>query len=216
MSYSPEQIEEATNNCKILRGRGGAINAEAVANNPKCKKPKPIGGNCQSTNPTWRTPKTSSSFPMCTDIKYTCPDGYTLEGSCCVPVEEVAPIGTPPIGTATMNDIDDHCNYYAADAAGDNDELKNLIEAALSDLISSRSKKEYADYNKLVGVVKSIVAEYLDSFIVIGYDFDGNVVELQSASNSQQKDALRTLALKYFCFKTGYTIPGVYENEGDL
>jgi hypothetical protein len=112
-----------------------------------------------------------------------------------------------------MNDIDDHGNDYAA---GDNDELKNLIEAALSDAISSSSKKEYADYNELVGVVKSIVAEYLDSFIVIGYDFDGKVVELQSASNSQQKDALRTLCLKYLCFKTGYAIPGVYENEGDL
>lgn len=107
-----------------------------------------------------------------------------------------------------MADINDHSD--------DNDELKNLIEAAMAAALSGSSKKEYADYNELVGVVKSIVAEYLDSFIVIGYDFDGKVVEFQSASNSQQKDALRTLLLKYLCFKTGYGIPGVYDNEGDL
>ena len=98
MSYSQEQVQEATKNCKILRGRGGAINAEAVINNPKCKKPKPIGGNCQSTNPTWRTPKTSKSHLR----NLICPDGYTLEGSCCVPepvleVEEVASGENEPV-----------------------------------------------------------------------------------------------------------------------
>ena len=102
MSYSQEQVQEATKNCKILRGRGGAINAEAVINNPKCKKPKLVGGNCQSTNPTWKTPKKSSSCPMCKDIIYTCSDGYTLEGSCCVPepvleVEEVASGENEPV-----------------------------------------------------------------------------------------------------------------------
>lgn len=41
MSYQPEQIQEATKNCKVLRGRGGwDVNAEAVANNPNCKKNK--------------------------------------------------------------------------------------------------------------------------------------------------------------------------------
>ena len=50
MSYQPEQIQEATKNCKVLRGRGGRdvygnkiwvdVNAEAVANNPNCKKNK--------------------------------------------------------------------------------------------------------------------------------------------------------------------------------
>ena len=50
MSYQPEQIQEATKNCKVLRVRGGRdvygnkiwvdVNAEAVANNPNCVKVK--------------------------------------------------------------------------------------------------------------------------------------------------------------------------------
>tara|TARA_R110000787_G_scaffold11722_10_gene38491 strand:+ start:925 stop:1218 length:294 start_codon:yes stop_codon:yes gene_type:complete len=39
MSYTKEQIDKATAECKPLGGRGGGIiNANALANNPNCNK----------------------------------------------------------------------------------------------------------------------------------------------------------------------------------
>ena len=82
------------------------------------------------------------------------------------------------------------------------DEIRELIEAALkSNLVN---QKEYKSRGQLIDAIKAIVFEYLDSFIVIGDDFDGKVIQLEEAPSSQQKDALDTLLVKYFCMRTGY------------
>ena len=82
------------------------------------------------------------------------------------------------------------------------DEIRELIEAALkSNLVN---QKEFKSRGQLIEAIKAIVFEYLDSFIVIGYDYDGKVVQLEGAPSSQQQDALDTLLVKYFCMRTGY------------
>ena len=54
------------------------------------------------------------------------------------------------------------------------------------------------------------MSEFLDSFVVIGYDFEGTAMSFQSSPSEQQKDALDTLILRYFYQRTGYstTEPG--------
>lgn len=84
-------------------------------------------------------------------------------------------------------------------------EIRELIESALKS--SLENQKTFKNRRELSESLKAKIAEYLDSFIVIGYDFDGNVVELEGSSSSQQRDALDTLIIKYFCLRTGYEPP---------
>jgi|TARA_R110000796_G_scaffold75401_1_gene169143 hypothetical protein len=82
------------------------------------------------------------------------------------------------------------------------DAIRELIEAALKSNLDNQ--KEFKSRGQLIEAIKAIVFEYLDSFIVIGYDFDGKVVQLEGSSSSQQRNALDTLLVKYFCMRTGY------------
>lgn len=86
----------------------------------------------------------------------------------------------------------------------ENDALRNLIEEALK--INIESKKEYKDHQELADTLSAVMAEFLDSFIVVGYDFDGQPISFQGTSKPQQEDALDTLFLKYFYQRTGYKI----------
>lgn len=82
------------------------------------------------------------------------------------------------------------------------DEIRELIEAALKSSIDNQ--KMFKGRKELMNAIRSIVFEYLDSFIVIGYDYDGRIVQLEGAKTPQQQDALDTLVVKYFCSRTGY------------
>lgn len=83
----------------------------------------------------------------------------------------------------------------------DQTEIHELIKAAL--ISSITNQKTYKKRNELIASLKAIISEYLDSFIVIGYDFEGRVIEFEGASSTQQKDALDTLLMRYFFYKTG-------------
>lgn len=80
--------------------------------------------------------------------------------------------------------------------------LRNLIEEALK--VSIKHNREYKNHEELAESLGPIISEFLDSFIVLGYDFEGNPLSFQVSPNSQQKDALDTLVLKYFYQRTGY------------
>tara|TARA_R100001463_G_scaffold73768_1_gene127636 strand:+ start:1274 stop:1609 length:336 start_codon:yes stop_codon:yes gene_type:complete len=108
-----------------------------------------------------------------------------------------------------MKEEDQYDEGYDKDQV--NTDLTKLIEEALSNSIINQ--KEYKTRQELSDVVKSLVAEYLDSFIILGYDFDGSIVDIQASTSSQQKDALSTLILKYLYLKTGQTIPGMYKDD---
>lgn len=85
----------------------------------------------------------------------------------------------------------------------DTDEsLRALIEEALK--IDIKTKREYKDHRELADSLGPIISEFLDSFIVLGYDFDGQPLSFQVSAKTQQKDALDTLVLKYFYQRTGY------------
>ena len=91
------------------------------------------------------------------------------------------------------------------------DPLRELLKEVLNSNIAN--KKQYETQTELMGSVRAVVSEFLDSFIIVGYDFEGNPVATEGSSNTQQRDALETLFLRYFCHRTGYKIPGV-SDEG--
>jgi hypothetical protein len=84
------------------------------------------------------------------------------------------------------------------------DALRNLIEEALK--VNIEDKKEYKDHQELADTLCAVMAEFLDSFIVVGYDFDGKPISFQGSTKPQQNDALDTLILKYFYQRTGYKV----------
>ena len=90
------------------------------------------------------------------------------------------------------------------DEENENDTLRDLIEEALK--INIKNKNEFKDHKELADTLGPVMAEFLDSFIVVGYDFDGEPISFQGSKNSQQKDALDTLFLKYFYQRTGYKV----------
>ena len=77
-----------------------------------------------------------------------------------------------------------------------NKDIDNLINSALNlhsdDLQSFKSEKQLREK------LKSIVAEYLDSFYIFGYDIDGKTILIKGAKSDMQKDALDTLAMRLF------------------
>ena len=92
------------------------------------------------------------------------------------------------------------------------DVLRDLIEEALK--INIKNTNEFNNHKELADTLGPVIAEFLDSFIVVGYDFDGEAISFQGSKNSQQKDALDTLFLKYFYKRTGYkVIDGTGSNE---
>lgn len=91
------------------------------------------------------------------------------------------------------------------------DPLNELLKEALK--INVKKRKQYKDQAALLESVRAVVSEFLDSFIIVGYDFDGKPVHVEGSNNSQQKDALETLFLKYFCYRTGYRIPGTSNED---
>ena len=96
----------------------------------------------------------------------------------------------------------------------DDDELKELIERALKQ--SLEVKKEFKSREALAKRLSSILSEYLDSYIVLGYDFNGDHVDIKAAATPQQAEALNSFLLRYFAsevqhIKGGGSSPG--ENE---
>jgi hypothetical protein len=81
------------------------------------------------------------------------------------------------------------------------DVIRELLEEALK--VKIEQKKEFNNHEELATSLGPIISEFLDSFIVIGYDFEGNPITFQGSAKPQQKDALDTLFLKYFQQRTG-------------
>lgn len=93
----------------------------------------------------------------------------------------------------------------------EDDPLRELLREALE--LNIGKQKHCKNQTELTETVQSIVSEFLDSFIIVGYDFEGNPVSIEGMSKPQQKDAMETLFLKYFCYRTGYVIPGVNDED---
>ncbi len=75
-----------------------------------------------------------------------------------------------------------------------NKDIDDLINSALN--LGSEDLQSFKSERELREKLKSIVAEYLDSFYIFGYDIDGNTKLVKGANNDMQMDALDTLAMR--------------------
>ena len=82
------------------------------------------------------------------------------------------------------------------DDFSEDDKLKELIREALSMRIESQKHKK--TQRDLDSALAGVVGEFLNSFIVIGYDFNGNPISLKLAPTIQSNEALKSLLIKVF------------------
>tara|TARA_R110001583_G_scaffold139389_1_gene291572 strand:- start:868 stop:1194 length:327 start_codon:yes stop_codon:yes gene_type:complete len=78
----------------------------------------------------------------------------------------------------------------------EDDELREMVERALKQNI--KEKKVFKQRQDLAQRLSNILAEYLDSYILLGFDFHGKHVDIKAASTPQQIEALNSFLLKYF------------------
>lgn len=78
------------------------------------------------------------------------------------------------------------------------EEIKELLREALQMQLSSvdRSKK----IKSIESAISSTLGEFLDSYIIIGYDPKGDPFIMRHGSTQLQKNALQTLAMRFLSY----------------
>jgi hypothetical protein len=76
-------------------------------------------------------------------------------------------------------------------------ETKEMIQSALVAYLKEKIE-EKNNSRKNYDALISVVEEFLNSFIILGYNFDGQPLQYICAHNQQQADSLATLVNKFF------------------
>jgi hypothetical protein len=74
---------------------------------------------------------------------------------------------------------------------------KELIKQAMAASLQEKLNNE-SNVKKDLRTLSSVVEEFLSSFMILGYTFDGEPIHCISARNQQEADSLVTLINKYF------------------
>ena len=90
-----------------------------------------------------------------------------------------------------MSDIDQDSENFEHD-----EELRDMVEKALKQ--SLVEKKTFKKRQDLARRLSAIISEYLDCYILLGYDFQGRHLDIKSSRTPQQVEALNSFLLKYF------------------
>ena len=97
------------------------------------------------------------------------------------------------------DDISEDIEYNLEDQdeeESDERNRSNLVRAALeTQLLEYASRR--SEQKRNLDELTCFIEEFLDSFIVIGYNFDGEPITLVSATTQQQADSLGTLLQKF-------------------
>lgn len=86
---------------------------------------------------------------------------------------------------------------------GEEDKLKELIREALTMQIETQKKRK--SRRELDNTLSGVLQEFLNSFIVLGYNFNGEPIVIKSAPTVQSNEALMSLLIKVFSREIGYT-----------
>lgn len=76
--------------------------------------------------------------------------------------------------------------------------IKNALETHLLAYANKRN-----DQRRDLDELTSIIEEFADSFILLGYNYDGEPLTLVSATTQQQADSLGTLVQKFVVNSSG-------------
>lgn len=86
----------------------------------------------------------------------------------------------PSLSTVKIEDVEEKIL-----TAINNQELQKGIEKWLKD-----NKENQRELNRDLNLLGSVISEYLDSFILFGYNLDGERVIIQNYNKPKDKDAL--------------------------
>tara|TARA_R110000787_G_scaffold56579_1_gene129901 strand:+ start:1283 stop:1606 length:324 start_codon:yes stop_codon:yes gene_type:complete len=93
------------------------------------------------------------------------------------------------------------------------EELRELIELALKQNL--KEKKQFKRRVDLTQRLATILSEYLDSYILLGFDFSGRHVEIKAANTPQKVEALNSFLLKYFAAES-QSIRGTSHGQDEI
>lgn len=85
------------------------------------------------------------------------------------------------------------------------DELTNMVKQQLSEYIRKSKSNE-----RVSTELSSVVQEYLSSFIILGYTFDGSPMNIVSVENQLDADAIGTLIHRFIANSQRNNSPGDY------
>jgi hypothetical protein len=76
-------------------------------------------------------------------------------------------------------------------------ETKSVIQAALQSFLREELEKKNISQKNLEALI-GVVEEFLNSFIILGYTFEGTPIQYVCAHSQQEADSLATLVNKFF------------------
>jgi mevalonate pyrophosphate decarboxylase len=76
-------------------------------------------------------------------------------------------------------------------------DTKELLRGALAAFLKEQATEKNESRQNTEALI-GVVEEFLNSFIILGYTFDGTPVQYICAHNQQQADSLATLVNKFF------------------
>lgn len=83
----------------------------------------------------------------------------------------------------------------ATDKSGiTSDQLQQLLREALVESVDARTRKAASNIEAINGTLE----EFLQTYLVLGYDLDGRLVTLINTKTSQEADALSTAITRFF------------------
>tara|TARA_B100001093_G_scaffold495002_1_gene538993 strand:- start:1303 stop:1680 length:378 start_codon:yes stop_codon:yes gene_type:complete len=88
------------------------------------------------------------------------------------------------------------------------DQGYEIIRAALESHLVEYAKRKQ-DQKRNVDQLSTMIEEYLSSFVLLGYNYDGDPVTIVSASTQQHSDSLSTLIQKFIINSNPGNTPGV-------
>ena len=89
----------------------------------------------------------------------------------------------------------------------ENKEIKELTHKALVSFLRDQLEEKAAN-KKDLDVLCAQINEFLNSFILIGYNLDGEPISMISAHNQQEADSLGTLLNKFIFNNNSKDFPG--------
>lgn len=92
----------------------------------------------------------------------------------------------------------------------DSDGRYRIIRKALEEHLIEHARQNDKK-RKSLDEITSTIEEFMDSFIILGYDYNGESVTLISANTQQQADSLSTLIQKFVVSSQGPSGPPFYE-----
>lgn len=91
---------------------------------------------------------------------------------------------------------------------GNNDELNDVIQGYVTRYYNT---KKITQEN--IDIISGVLNEYLQSYVLLGYNYDGNPITVVHAENQLQRDAVNIALIRHI--NTNNKSSGPYPSLGD-